>query len=378
VASTASGSGAAPGGSGGQGGSGAEGAAETGGAGGNGLSAGGGGGAGGAGGSQDGPVASNFALHVDRDVDPAPTPINQLYLAEIGATAAGDHIVSLQKYFRNEPITSALLDAARRGVQVETVYMQDVDPSCQALRLPGDTFDCSTMFRWGVLCHHKNLMALSTSGVLRAIVGSYNLRVRSTASPRVHTALSFDVANGQPVFAWYQGARQRLLTGSSSQPPSLTIATASGGELTLSLPSTLLNPVRDMLAGLPGCDGTLWVSYFGVAPDTTGVPVFNELERLVAAGCDVRVLLDEDESAGAKAALDSRGIPARFPTYPAGNATLGHKLVYAEYAGETYLLQSSANLTALDVLAGNLTATLRAPELPTIRGVIDSELSRYW
>ena len=81
----------------------------------------------------DDALASDIAFHVNRDVDPAPTPIHQLYIATIESAGEGDRIAALQKYFHSEPITSALLDAARRGVQVETVYGEDVDPSCESL-----------------------------------------------------------------------------------------------------------------------------------------------------------------------------------------------------------------------------------------------------
>ena len=324
-----------------------------------------------------GPQAKNLEVLVNRDVDPAPTPINKAYVEEISATSAGDHIVSLQKYFRSEPITTALLDAARRGVTVETVYMQDVDPTCESLLTPEDTIDCSALFRPSFLSHHKNMMIRRQDGSLRAIVGSYNLRVRSMSSPRVHTVLTFDVADGQPVFDWYLGAAERMLSGSTSQPVDISLPTDSGGELSLSITPAPFNAVLDMLKTLPGCDGILWMSYFGASDDATGGPVFDELERLMGGGCDVRVLLDEENTL-ARTALENRGVPARFPTFPAGSATLGHKIVLADAEGETHFLQSSANLTALDVIIGNLTAYLRAPTTPEIREAIETELLRYW
>jgi len=122
----------------------------------------------------------------------------------------------------------------------------------------------------------------------------------------------------------------------------------------------------------------VWMSYYDANDDSTGGPVFNELQRLVGIGCDVRVMVDEDTAPRAVAALQRRGVPARFPTFPAGGATLGHKLVLADSAGETHLIQSSANLTFYDVLIGNLTAYLRAPTMPAIRAAIETELLRYW
>ena len=323
-------------------------------------------------------VASNFAVIINRDVDPAPTPINLAYNAAISATGPGDHIVSLQKYFKNEPITSALLDAARRNVSVDTVYMDEVDPTCSSLLEPGDTIDCSTMFQKSPLCHHKNMMILRANGSLQAIVGSYNLRRRSSSQPRVHSVLAFDVGDGQSVFDWYQGAAERLLTGSSTQPLRMTVPTDSGGELSLSLSPAPFNPVLEMLEGIASCDGIVWMSYYDAGNDTTGGPVFNELERLVDLGCDVRVMVDEETAPLALVALQLRGIPARFPTFPAGSGTLGHKIVLADSAGETHFLQSSANLTFYDVLIGNLTAYLRAPTMPAVREVIETELLRYW
>jgi hypothetical protein len=210
-------------------------------------------GSGGANGTTNPPVmledalASNIAFHVNRDVDPAPTPIHQLYTATIGSAGEGDRIAALQKYFRNEPITSGLLDAARRGAQVETVYGHDVDPSCEALRQDGDTFDCAAMFQQSFLAHHKNLMVLGGNGELRALVGSFNLRVRSTSQPRVHSAVSLDVAGGLPVFEWYLAVAEQMLTGSEPPSDAIQLPIDGGGTLTLSLPSSSRNPVRDML-----------------------------------------------------------------------------------------------------------------------------------
>ena len=323
-------------------------------------------------------LASNIAFHVNSDVDAAPTPIHQLYTATIGSAAEGDTIMALQKYFRNEPITSGLLDAARRGASVETVYGNDVDPSCESLRQDDDTFDCAVMFRKAALAHHKNLMVLRRDGDARALVGSFNLRVRSTSKPRVHSAVSFDVVDGLSVFEWYAGAGGADVDGSVPPSDAVQMRIDGGGTLTLSLPSSSRNPVRDMLAPLAGCDGTLWISYFGARDDPVGGPVFDELERLLQTGCDVRVLVDEEQSPNAKLALEARGLPVRFPTFPAGSALLGHKLVFAEHGDEMFLLQSSANLTAADVLISNLTATLQAPRSATIRTTVDAELARYW
>ena len=325
-----------------------------------------------------GVVASNFAVIINRDVDPAPTPINLAYIAAISATGPGDQIVSLQKYFKNEPITSALLEAARRDVSVATVYGDEVDPTCSSLLEPGDTIDCATMFQKSTFCHHKNMMILRADGSLHAIVGSYNLRRRSSSQPRVHSVLAFDVGDGQSVFEWYQGAAERLLTGSSTQPLRMTVPTDSGGELSLSLSPAPFNPVLEMLEGIASCDGIVWMSYYDAGNDTTGGPVFDELERLVDLGCDVRVMVDEETAPLALVALQLRGIPARFPTFPAGSGTLGHKIVLADSAGETHFLQSSANLTFYDVLIGNLTAYLRAPTMPAVREAIETELLRYW
>jgi len=341
-------------------------------------------GSGGASATTDPPVmleaalASNIAFHVKRDVDAAPTPIHQLYTATIASAGEDDQIAALQKYFRNEAITSSLLDAARRGAQVQTVYGKDVVPSCESLQQDGDSFDCAAMFRKSFLAHHKNLMLMRASGELRALVGSFNLRVRSTSKPRVHSAVSLDIASGLAVFEWYQAVAEQMLTG--TQPPSdaIELRIDGGGTLTLSLPSSSRNPVHDMLAALAGCDGTLWMSYYGAADDPVGGPVFDELQRLTKTGCDVRVLLDEQQSPNAKLALEARGVPVRFPTFPAGSALLGHKLVFAEYGEEMFLLQSSANLTAADVLISNLTATVRAPRSATIRVTVDAELTRYW
>jgi hypothetical protein len=326
----------------------------------------------------EGAVASNIAFHVNRDVDPAPTPIHQLYTATIETAGEGDRIAALQKYFRNEPITRAVLDAARRGAQVETVYRADVDPSCEALQQAGDTFDCAAMFRKSFLAHHKNLMVLRGDSDVLALVGSFNLRVRSTSKPRVHSAVSLEVAGGLSLFEWYLAVADEMLTGTEPASDAVQLPIDGGGTLTFSVPSSSRKPVRDMLAPLSGCDGTLWMSYFGAADDSVGGPVFDELERLLQTGCDVRVLLDEEQSPIGKLALESRGVPVRFPTFPAGSALLGHKLVFAEHDGEMFLMQSSANLTAADVLISNLTATVQAPQSATIRDTVDAELERYW
>ena len=324
-----------------------------------------------------GPVASQLMLTIDRDIDPDPTPINQLYLAEIQTTTVGDRIALLQKYFRNPAINTALVEAARRGVQVVGVYGDDVDPSCESLLQTGDTIDCDTMFQRSIQSHHKNMMILKSDGRARGIVGSYNLRERSTDSPRVHTVASFEVANGQGLFDYYYGEVERLTGSMSTQPKQMSVPISGGGVLDFTFHPHPSNTVLELLNDVTTCRGTLWLSFYGALADSVGRPVFDRLGDLHDGGCDVRVLLDPGATL-AELSLRGRGVPVQFPEFPFGDGTLGHKIALAHSGGETQLIQSSANLSGAHFnILHNLSLRIRAPSLP-FAAELEAELLRYW
>lgn len=101
------------------------------------------------------------------------------------------------------------------------------------------------------------------------------------------------------------------------------------------------------------------------------------LGDLYDAGCDVRVLLDP-EATLAEFSLRGRGVPVQFPKFSVGDGTLGHKLVLVRSAGETQLIQSSANLSGTHFnIMHNLSVRVRAPALPFAQD-IEAELLRYW
>lgn len=328
-------------------------------------------------GGAPGPLAHDLTLVVDRDVDPAPTPINQAYVAAIDATQAGDRILSFQKYFKSAPVIGSLIDAARRGVDVLGLYRDEVEPTCESLLAPDDVVDCDALFVEASETHHKNIMIERADGTVWGLVGSYNPRVRNTSSPRTHTALTFEVDDGAPLFAFYAAEAQRL-QGTGDDPTSpLTVPVEGGGSLTFTMHPGPDSPAEALLDELDGCDDTLWVSYYGALADSVGAPVFDRLAELHDDGCDVRVLLDE--SAGlARLSLLARGVPVQHPTFPAGGGTLGHKIVSVVRDGETRLLQGSANLDLIQhTVNHNLTVAVRVPGTE-LADVIDAELGRYW
>jgi hypothetical protein len=323
------------------------------------------------------PLAHDLALVVDADVDVAPTPINQAYVSAIDSTQAGDRILSFQKYFHSEPVLVALLDAARRGVEVRGLYRDELEPACESLLEPGDAIDCDALFVNAPKAHHKNMMVLRADGSLWGLVGSYNPRVRSDSSPRVHTVLTFVVDEGQELFDFYEAEAARLTGEEVAASTRLTVAVQGGGELAFTMHPGPASPALDLLDAIGACEGTLWVSYFNALADTVGAPVFDRLEELVDEGCDVRVLLDE-ANALARLSLLTRGVPVQFPTFPAGGGTLGHKIVSVVSGGETHLLQGSANLDVFNHgVSHNLTVYARVPASPLTQA-IDDELSRYW
>lgn len=324
-----------------------------------------------------GPVARDLAITIDRDIDTAPTPINQLYVSEIASTVAGDRIISYQKYFNSEPMNAALVEAARRGVDVLGIYRDSVEPSCESLLEAGDTIDCDALFINSSDAHHKNMMILRADGTVRGIVGSYNPRLRNVSDPRVHTVLTFTVSDGESVFDFYAAEAERLQGGSPAQPVTMSMPIDGGGDLELSFHPGSGNRVLDLLNSINSCDSTLWLSYFVALGDSIGGPVFDRLEELIDSGCDVRFLLDKGNTL-VRLALLARGIDARIANFMTPDGTLGHKIVLVQSGGEYHLIQSSANLEIFGFnLSHNLTAYVRAPSLPLVAD-IEAELSRYW
>ncbi len=132
-----------------------------------------------------------------------------------------------------------------------------------------------------------------------------------------------------------------------------------------------------MLKAVMTCESTLWMSFYAAGDDFVGAPAYDRLQTLHDGGCDVRVLLYAD-NVGAKSALEARGVPVQFPTYPVGTALLGHKLVLVRSDSDLFLIQSSRNLIEPRDDSHDLTVYLRAPGLNTIQQELEDELSRYW
>jgi hypothetical protein len=321
--------------------------------------------------------ARNLSIVVNRDIDVAPTPILNAYPEEVDATQTGEQIISYQKYFRNEALIVAMLNAARRGVQVRGYYGDNVDPSCDSLLEPDDTIDCGAIFQSASGAHHKNMMVLR-DGTAYGLIGSFNPKVRSTKSPRTHTVLRFEAPEGQGLFDFYAGEAARFEGDDSQEPLRLKVPVEGGGRLKFSFHPDDSNPALELLNNVDTCQGTLWVSYYMVLTDTIANPVFDRLDELVGQGCDVRVLLDEEDNGLAYYALLAKGIPVRYPTYPNGGGVLGHKIVSVISGDKTHLLQGSANLNlANHNFSNNLTVYVRVPS-SSMTAIIDEELSRYW
>lgn len=109
-------------------------------------------------------LASNIAVHIDRDRDRAPTPIHQQYLSLIRSANGGDEIILLQKVFRNKKLNRALVDAAGRGVKVTGIYRDDVRPRCEDLLPPRSSIDCCQLFIRNGHVHHKSMVLHRRNG----------------------------------------------------------------------------------------------------------------------------------------------------------------------------------------------------------------------
>jgi len=327
--------------------------------------------------SLNSPIARNFVLLIDSDNSPEPTPINTAYWNAINLTEAGDEILTLQKYFRNERINKALVEASIRGVNVKGVYRDELEPPCNTL-ISNEKLHCEKIFVQSPLPHHKNMMILHSDGLVQTIIGSYNLRQGTITEPRIHTALQFDVVNGRSVFDFYSGEAERLLGLSTTQPLSMSINVEGGGTVKIQMHPSDVHPVLDMLDEITTFESALWVSFYRVSDDTIATLVYDKLKVLNDAGCDVRVLLFADNLDG-KRALEDRGITVQFPTYPVGRAMLGHKLLMIRSGGNLHLIQSSANLPDSHYKKEhNLTLYLCAPGLINMQADLEAEFNRYW
>ena len=334
----------------------------------------------------DDPSAVALTVVVNRDDDVAPTPITQLYLDVIDSTVAGDEIVSLQKYFKNQGIIEALIAAVRRGVLVTAIYRDEVDPECDSLLGDGPAIDCAATFIEVADVHHKNLMVLKADGTVQAIVGSFNLRERSSNEPRVHTVLSFEVEPGSDVWSLYRGEADRLLSGIETGPMRVTLPAEDGGVLELTLHPDPANPPAELLAQVATCVAPVWLSYYVAFPDTVGTPVVDEVARLDAAGCEVRVLLQDDLLNNVMlGSMTLAGAEARTPDWTIDDdGLLGHKIVAVDDGTTAWLIQSSANLTVVDhqTTPHNLTVSVQGPSASPVysamQAAVRDELNRYW
>ncbi len=324
-------------------------------------------------------LASNIAVHIDRDIDGAPTPIHQQYLSLIRSAIGGDEIIVLQKAFKNKTLNRALVNAAGRGVKVTGIYRDDVRPRCEDLLPPGSSIDCSQLFIRNGDVHHKSMVLHRRNGNTTAIVGSYNLRERHKKSPRVHTVLSFDVEADDAFFPFYKAHADSLREIPTDSAKVLTLATEREGRMSFTFHPGERNPVADLLRNVSRCESPLWLSYYRARPDATGEPVFGLLGGLAKRGCDVRFLLDRHrKNRATEKLLESVGVTVHYPDYPEGRRTLGHKIVMIRSGGRLHLIQSSANLNdTAHRVQHNLTLHLTG-DFPAIEQALNRELSRYW
>ncbi len=322
---------------------------------------------------------SNIVVHIDRHDHAAPTPIHRKYLSLIRSAERGDELIMLQKYFRNRAINQAIVDAAGRGVEVRGIYHDTVDPSCDDLLPPGSSIDCSQLFFQQRLVHHKSMVLHRRNSNTTAIVGSFNLRERNLESPRVHTALSFDVEADNTFFSFYKAHAKSLRGIRTDAAAVLSLATDGGGRMSLTFHPGEHNPVSGLLANMSRCEGPLWLSYYRAAPDDIGESVFARLGDLVARGCDVRFLLDRDrDNYAAAKRLQSLGVAAHYPEEYDGSLTLGHKIVMVRASDGLHLIQSSANLDRSHHRSQNNLTLYLTGDFPAIERALNRELSRYW
>jgi phosphatidylserine/phosphatidylglycerophosphate/cardiolipin synthase-like enzyme len=323
------------------------------------------------------PIARNFVLVIDSDNSPDPTPINNAYWNAINSTKVGDEILTFQKYFRNSSINRSLIDASVRGVKVMGIYRDELEPPCNTLHFNKKNH-CGKIFIKSTLPHHKNMMILKSDGLVQAIIGSYNPRERTITEPRIHTILKFDILNGRNVFYYYQGEAERLLGKSTTQPLDMNIDVEGGGMVQFQMHPADAHPVLNMLNAITTFESTLWMSFYMISDDTISTLVYDKLKALNDAGCDIRILIFADNSDGMRA-LEERGLPVQFPTYPVGKAMLGHKLLMIRSGGNLHLIQSSANLTESHYKKEhNLSLYLCAPGLNNIQADLEAEFNRYW
>lgn len=313
------------------------------------------------------------------------TPIADLYLREIGGAKAGDQLITLQKYIKQEDIVNALVRADLKGVKVTAVYRDKLSPECKKFSSSREIEACKRIFRRSDRPHHKSMMVLKAEGTVRAIVGSYNPADKHEKF-HVHTALFFEVPKGQALFKYYEAEKDRLLGLSTSTSRFFTLNTQHGiMEFTMH-PNTACgvtaNPVLTLLSGLPACrNTTIWLSYYGACDDVNDVicrPVFIKLHELQVNGCTVRVLLDsKSENDTADEKLQALGgIEVRRAS---SSLTLGHKLVLAKAGDEVRVIQSSANLSRSDhCKKHNLTLYMRGKGFRAIHDALELEIRRYW
>ncbi len=107
------------------------------------------------------------------------------------------------------------------------------------------------------------------------------------------------------------------------------------------------------------------MSWFVAFPDTVGTPVVDEVTRLTGAGCEVRVLLEDDLLNNVMAgSLTLAGAESHTPDWTTdADGLLGHKIVAVDTGTTAWLTQGSANLTVVDqqTTQHNLTITVQGP-----------------
>lgn len=325
------------------------------------------------------PLVSNIAIHINRQDGGEPAPIQRRYETLIRSAAKGDEIVLLQKYFRNEVLNRAIVDAERRGVNILAIYRDEFHPRCEDLISPDDSIDCAGIFFRRERVHHKSMVLHRSNGNSTAIIGSYNLRERHATSPRVHTALSFDIESDDLFFAFYKLHADKILGLSGADRTHLQISTEGGGSISFTFHPSERRPLTDFLQAISRCDGPLWLSYYRVTADAVGKPVVDRLGQLVKQGCDVRFLLDRDQDNHAiEQQLKSRGIAVHYPDERDGKLTLGHKLLMVRFSQQLRLSQSSANINQESHDRDyNLSIQLTG-EFPEVERTLEEEFLRYW
>jgi hypothetical protein len=201
------------------------------------------------------------------------------------------------------PLTEALVDAERRGVDVGVVVGSrsgESDSSGEAIakleRAGAKVEQCDgtclpTASGEGRGPHHNRFVLIDRGGAPTVLVTSFNFR-RGHAE-QAHTMLG--VHGDRELFDFYQGFWDRLYSGDwkgwDQQDKSVSTDLARAWVFPRSG-----DPVADQLGGITGCDegDRVLVAHANFQPNRPEVRA--ELDRVQGLGCQVRVLLTDKDT----------------------------------------------------------------------------------